>query len=113
MQKRSWRFKLIVGGIIMIMIPVSVITAFSAVDPVNDVAEVTRKQPEQQAGTLARKVHLVLGEEIRRIDVIGRERTVREAAALAGTAAGDAAVAAANRYLAKAVSEPEIGRAHV
>lgn len=106
MQKRSWRFKLVVGGIILCMIPVSVITVFSAVEPVSGVSELTLKQPEQLVGTLARKVQLALGEEIRRIEVIGHERTVREAAALAGTAAGDAAVAAAGRYLAEVAGEP-------
>jgi hypothetical protein len=102
MKKKTLRSKWVGGGIVLLLIPLSVIGAFAAGIPVNGLTELSERQPLQLVQSLAKGVQLFLGEEMRRAGMIAYERSIIEAADQAGRsgAAADGEVATANRYLA-------------
>ena len=102
MKKKTLGSKWVGGGIVLLLVPLSIIGAFAAGIPVSGLTDLSEKQPLQLAASLAKGVQLFLGEEVRRAGMITYERSIIEAADQAGRsgAAADGEVATANRYLA-------------
>jgi len=81
MKKRTLEFKLVVGGILVVLIPLLVIGIFSTMKSSKALESTAMGQSEQIAKSLGNMVQLVLQEEIKMVSNVASNNTVIEAAA--------------------------------
>lgn len=81
MQKRSLSFKLIFGGIIIVLLPLLVVGFFSINKASSALGKLAREQATNLAGDLANMTQLVLQEEMKLINDLSTAETVLAAAA--------------------------------
>jgi hypothetical protein len=95
-KKGSLRFKMAVGGIILVLIPIAVIGIFAALKSSNAIKEISEQQSIQIAKSLSGMVQLVLQEEMNLVVAVAVD-----AADNAKQGGGDAETAAASAYLSQ------------
>jgi methyl-accepting chemotaxis protein len=76
MKKRSLGFKLIVGGILVVLIPLAIVGVFSAVRSAKALSDAAREEAGVVAKDQAVMVQLVLGEEIKLVSEISIRRSI-------------------------------------
>ncbi len=76
MKKRSLGFKLIVGGILVVLIPLSIVGVFSAVRSAKALSDAAREEAGVVAKDQAVMVQLVLGEEIKLVSEFAIRRSI-------------------------------------
>ncbi|MCF8084996.1 MAG: Cache 3/Cache 2 fusion domain-containing protein [Deltaproteobacteria bacterium] len=81
MKKRSLNFKLIVGGILIVLIPVLVIGIFSVTKASKSLEVLAKEQAINLAKDLANMTQLVLQEEVKLVQELRSSNTVLNAAA--------------------------------
>lgn len=81
MKKRTLEFKLLLGGILIVLIPLLVTGIFSTVKSSKALENTAMGQSEQIAKSLGNMVQLVLQEEIKMVSNVASNNTVIEAAA--------------------------------
>ncbi|MCX5908830.1 MAG: methyl-accepting chemotaxis protein, partial [Deltaproteobacteria bacterium] len=79
-MKRGVRFKLVCGGILIIVIPLLVVGIFSFVKSARELEDISKGQSIQLAKSIASMVHLVLQEEVKVIHTLSNNQTAIEAA---------------------------------
>jgi methyl-accepting chemotaxis protein len=100
-KKGSLRFKMAVGGIILVLIPIAVIGIFAALKSSNAIKEISEQQSIQIAKSLSGMVQLVLQEEMNLVVAVAVDKSVVDAADKAKQGGGDAETAAASAYLSQ------------
>jgi methyl-accepting chemotaxis protein len=104
MKKSALRFKMAIGGIILVLIPIAVIGTFSAVKSSNAIEAMHEQQSIQIARSLSGMVQLVLQEEMNLATAIAVEKSVVDAAdkvKQGGAPSAGSEIAAASAYLAQ------------
>jgi len=101
MKNMSLKMKLLVGGVLIVLIPLLFIGSFSAFRSARALEQSAREQAEQIAGTLASMVQLVLLEELKVVKQLSANDTAVETARkVSGGAPAAGDVAAMNAELA-------------
>jgi methyl-accepting chemotaxis protein len=81
MKKRTLEFKLIVGGLLMVLIPLLVIGIVTTLRSSNALVKTSMEGSEQIAKSISNMVQLVLQEEVKVVTHIASNNTVLEAVA--------------------------------
>ena len=105
MRKSTLRFKMALGGIILVLVPIAVIGVFSAVKSSNVIQEMSAQQSIQIAKSLSGMVQLVLQEEMNLATAIAVEKNVIDAADKAKQGGADVETAAASAYLSQVMKK--------
>ncbi|MBI5580619.1 MAG: Cache 3/Cache 2 fusion domain-containing protein [Deltaproteobacteria bacterium] len=108
MKKRSLGFKLILGGIIVVLVPVLVIGLYSLIKSSDTLTKLSKEQAVLVARTLAGMVELVLGEEVNIAKSLASRGAVATAVSkvqTSGIESAQAEIEALNKNLAAAMRE--------
>ena len=76
MKKMDLNMKLLVGGVLLVLIPLMVVGGFSAVRSSQALQQNAREESEQIAGSLAEMAHMVLLEELKIVKQLSAYPTV-------------------------------------
>lgn len=103
MKKRSLGFKLIVGGVLVVLVPILAIGLYSLINASNALTQISSEQAVRTAGSLADMVELVLQEEVKLVTELSSRASVKSAAAKvqeAGAGSASAEITSVNNDLA-------------
>ena len=107
-KKNTLRFKMAVGGIILVMVPIVVIGIISAVKSSNAIHGISEEQSIQLARSISGTVQLSLAAEANLASAISVEKSITDATdkvKQGGTAAAGPEIAAASAYLSQVMKK--------
>ncbi|MBI5579186.1 MAG: methyl-accepting chemotaxis protein [Deltaproteobacteria bacterium] len=103
MKRRSLGFKLIVGGVLVVLVPILAIGLYSLITASNALTQISSEQAVRTAGNLADMVELVFQEEVKLVTELASRASVKSAAVKvqeAGAGSASTEIAAVNNDLA-------------
>jgi len=97
MKKKSLSFKLIVGGVLVVVIPLLIVGVFSAVKSAKALSDAAKDQAVNVARDLAGMVQLVLAEEVKVVSGLAVQDNIVNTATKAASGGAEAAAGEAAR----------------